>query len=47
MCYTGKCKYENYYGDCVIKDSNYPEDAACTMGYFDGNENEFEIKRME
>lgn len=28
MCYTGKCKYEGYMGDCTIHGKR-PEDALC------------------
>lgn len=40
MCYTGKCKYENYMGDCNIRNYNIkkglpigtlPEDAGCAI----------------
>lgn len=39
MCYSGKCKYEQYYGDCTIYDGLYPEDALCV-------ECEKEIERL-
>jgi len=29
MCYSGKCPYEDYWGDCTIKNGRYPEDALC------------------
>jgi hypothetical protein len=30
MCYTGKCKYELYFGDCSLRNNEpIPEDAAC------------------
>lgn len=34
MCYTGKCKYETYMGDCTLPDmtyqpENFPKDAFC------------------
>jgi hypothetical protein len=30
MCFTGKCKYENYDGECTIPlHAPYPEDALC------------------
>ena len=38
MCYSGKCKYENYVGDCEMKIynilhgfpvNNYLDDALC------------------
>ena len=34
MCYTGKCKYENYYGDCNLKLKKgefWPDDAGCVI----------------
>lgn len=32
MCYTGRCKYEGYMGDCTINDGKYPDDAGCVLG---------------
>lgn len=33
MCYTGKCKYEDHMGECILKQERdapyYPDDAAC------------------
>lgn len=30
MCYTGVCKYEGCYGDCILSSPGcYPADAAC------------------
>lgn len=34
MCYSGKCKYEHYFGDCELKTNSrspYPEDALCSI----------------
>jgi hypothetical protein len=31
MCYSGKCKYEDCYGDCQIRDGKYPDDAGCVL----------------
>ena len=31
MCYTGKCPYENYQGDCTRRDNTYPDDAHCVV----------------
>jgi hypothetical protein len=49
MCYTGKCKYEDYYGDCYLKSINnlrgtnldyIPDDAGCAIA-------DKEIEKME
>jgi len=29
MCYSGKCKYENYMGDCTVAN---PTDKTCKEG---------------
>ena len=32
MCYSGKCKYENYNGECTIPWlADYPDDAGCVL----------------
>ena len=31
MCYTGRCRYEGYMGDCTIADGKYPDDAGCVL----------------
>lgn len=31
MCYSGKCIYENNYGDCTILDLERPADAYCVL----------------
>ena len=31
MCFTGRCKYENYQGECKANGKTYPEDAMCRM----------------
>jgi hypothetical protein len=30
MCYTGKCRYEGYMGDCTVM-SKIPDDAGCVL----------------
>lgn len=30
MCYTGKCRYEMYWGECN-KRGKYPDDALCVI----------------
>ena len=33
MCYTGKCPYEGYMGDCTLNISKnpMPDDAGCVI----------------
>ena len=31
MCYTGQCPYEDYFGECCVSGSKYPEDAFCVL----------------
>lgn len=33
MCYTGKCRYENNEGECILPWSitDYPDDAYCVQ----------------
>jgi hypothetical protein len=41
MCYTGKCHYEDYLGECTIKDiKDIPDDAGCVIA-------EIEIEKIE
>lgn len=42
MCYTGSCKYEDYYGECklgVRLQRPYPEDASCQREYNEEKDN--------
>lgn len=45
MCYSGKCKYEQYNGDCKLTSFPYPEDAACVIA--DKEIQEFEKKLLD
>ena len=30
MCYSGRCKYEDYCGECTLSyNEKYPDDAGC------------------
>ena len=32
MCYTGKCHYENYWGECTLESmEDIPDDASCAL----------------
>ena len=41
MCYSGECKYEDYYGNCQVKGS-YPKDALCMQNHDNEKENVLE-----
>ena len=29
MCFSGKCKYEDYMGECKVRGMHFPKDAGC------------------
>jgi hypothetical protein len=42
MCYTGKCKYETYAGDCeFFHTKDIPDDAPCNYN------NKYEIESFD
>lgn len=49
MCYSGKCRYETYMGDCTIHDYKHtPFDAACVQGDLElYARNEYETKKSD